>query len=419
MSPLGPWPSDRRVAVAISGGADSLALGYLTAGWGQPLALIVDHGVRPESAREAAETAARLAGLGVGSRILTLRDLRQGPGLAARARAARYAALTGAARAAGLVDLLLGHHQRDQAETVLARRLSQTGDAGLAAMAAVAEASHVRLVRPLLGVAPGRLRATLVAAGVGWVEDPSNRDPSALRARLRMALDDPDGDGCETVSLAAAAADAGVRRAAADAAIAAVLAERVSIRPEGFALLSPGALPAAALSALIRALSGRAYPPGSAAVARLAADPRPAVLGGVRLLKAGRLGAGLLLVREEAAMAPPVRAVPGLVWDGRFRLSDDAVLAACATFGALGSDAAGLRRCSDLPAAVLVTLPALRVHGVLAAVPHIGYGPSEFCACMVLSPASQAAGAPFVSAGRGMRTAPTSPMLHGAADAAG
>jgi tRNA(Ile)-lysidine synthase len=408
------------VAVAVSGGADSLALAYLAAHWGRPLALIVDHGLRPEAATEASETAARLAGLGVEWRILTLRGLRRG---AARARQARYAALTEAAREAGFVDLLVAHHVRDQAETVLARRLSQSGAAGLAAMPAVAEAHDVRVVRPLLGVAPGRLRATLAAAGLDWVEDPSNQDPSALRARLRRELDDPEGGGGETAALAEAAAQAGARRAAAEAAIAAVLAERVSIRPEGFALLGPGALPAAALSALIRALSGRAYPPASAAVARLAADPRPAVLGGVRMLAAGRFGAGLLLVREAAAMAAPVRAEPGALWDGRFRLGDAAALpggaTVCATMGALGPDAARLRRLSGLPAAVMVTLPALRLHGVLAAVPHIGYGWPQFCARMVFSPASQAAGAPFVPAGRGMRTAPTGPMFHGAATAAG
>jgi tRNA(Ile)-lysidine synthase len=423
MAPLGPWNEQRRVAVAVSGGADSLCLALLAARWGRPLGLIVDHGLRPESAGEAAATAQQLGALGVPARILQLHDLHRSPGLAARARAARYTALTQAAREAGLLDLLLGHHRSDQAETVLLRRAAKSGDAGLAAMAALSETPSLRLARPLLTIAPGRLRATLRAAGVAWVEDPSNRDPVAHRARLRLLLDDAEGTGAQVAALAAAAADSAARRAAREAEIAAVLAARATIRPEGFAILTPGALPAPALSALIRAIGGAAYPPGRDAVARLAADPRPAVLAGIRLLPAGKLGPGLLMVREAAAMSAPVAAFPGAVWDGRFRLADTARYQPGATVGALGHDAAGLRRISDLPAAILVTLPALRHHGVLAAVPHIGYPAPQSCARMVFSPASPAAGAPFLPPAEGtpggMPTGLPSPMLRGAARAAG
>ena len=99
MAPLG---AGRRVAVAVSGGADSMALALLTAGWGEALALIVDHGVRAESAAEAALVARRLAERGITARVLTVRDLAPGPGIAARARAARYAALSDALRRAGI-----------------------------------------------------------------------------------------------------------------------------------------------------------------------------------------------------------------------------------------------------------------------------------------------------------------------------
>ncbi len=415
MEPLGPWAADRRVAVAVSGGADSMCLALMAARWGRPLALIVDHGLRPDSASEAAATLATLAGIGVPGRVLTLRGLRPG---AARARAARYRALESACREAGLTDLLLGHHARDQAETLLMRQMSHSGPTGLAAMPAVVESTHIRLVRPLLAVAPGTLRVLLRAACVSWVEDPSNGNPAALRARIRLDLDDPEGDGTRTASLTAMVADYGARRARADTEIASVLAERVVMRPEGFAVLSPGALPAAALGALIRMIGGRAYPAATPALASLAAAPRPAVLSGVRLMQAGRLGPGWLLVREAAAIARPMPAQPGAVWDGRFRMTDEGDIPEGATIGALGGHAASLRRFSDLPSAVMQTLPAFRVHGVLAAVPHIGYPDRQSCARMVFSPASTAAGAPFLASAWGMRTAPTPPMLQDAAQAA-
>ncbi len=425
MAPLGPWPADRRVAVAVSGGADSLCLAFLAASWGAPLALIVDHSLRADSATEANETAARLASFGVPSRILTLRDLAPGPGLAARARAARYAALTHAAAAEGLTDLLVAHHQRDQAETMLMRRQSRSGAAGLACMAAIVETPALRIVRPLLTVAPGRLRATLCAAAVPWTEDPSNRNPAALRARLRAALDDPAGDGPETIALAQEAAAHATARRRADAEIAAILAARAAIRPEGFVVLRPGPLPPYALASLIRTVGGSPYPPGGPALAALSAAPAPAVLGGVRLLPAGRLGPGLLLVREPAAMEPSVPARPGAMWDRRFRVDPGATPPDGATLGPLAQDAARLRHHSDLPAAVLVTLPAIRVHSALAAVPHIGYPDEKTCACMAVwfTPLAPAAGARFGGADaeaaiKGMPTGRISPMLDGAASAA-
>ncbi|KAL8823446.1 MAG: hypothetical protein Q9191_005851 [Dirinaria sp. TL-2023a] len=96
-------------------------------------------------------------------------------------------------------------------------------------------------------------------------------------------------------------------------------------------------------------------------VAALIRNPRPATLAGVRLVPAGRLGPGWILLREAAQLQGPVPARPGVLWDGRFRLHavtggvpPDAVI------DALGADAAGERSRTGLPAAVLAVLPALR-----------------------------------------------------------
>ena len=416
MAPLGPFEPAPRLAAAVSGGADSLALAVLAAPWarargGSLLALVVDHGLRRDSAAEAVLTIDRLATLGVPARLLPLTDLVPGPALAARARAERYAALAAACAAAGIVHLLVGHHAADQAETLLMRRQSQSGPTGLAAMPSISEQYGLRLLRPLLPVPPVRLRATLCMVGLGWVNDPSNRDQRALRSRLRSTLNDPDGIGLETSALCQAARAAGSARAAQEAAIAAVLAARAVIRPEGFALLSSGPIDPAALAALIQTIAGAPYPPPTQAVAALAAMPRPATLAGVRLLSAGRLGegqlpigdpgAGLLLVREAAAMAPPVAAQPGATWDGRFRLARHATPLPETTIGALGADAARLRRHSPLPAAVLHAVPALRRGNCLVAVPHLLYPDADTCAAVTLtfSPRRPAAGAPFAPRG--------------------
>ena len=382
MDRLGPWDAARRVAVAVSGGADSLALAVLAQGWGDPACLIVDHGLRAESAEEAEAARAALAGRGLSARVLRLDGLPPGPGLAARARAARYAALSAACRAAGLVDLLLGHHAGDQAETVLMRRRRGSGPAGLAGMAALVETDDLRLLRPLLAVHPARLRAVVAAAGLRPAEDPSNTDMRLTRPRLRREI------GEERAELLAAAATAGAVRAAAERRVAAELAERASLHPEGYAVLTPGALREDALAALLRSVSGRRLPVAGAAA--LAARLRPATLAGVRITPAGRLGPGWLLAREAAAMAAAIPARPGQVWDGRFRV----VRAPAGAW--LGSLGAG-RRERDLPAAVLRTLPALRQGGRLCCVPQLGYESATGEKPSVVSAAVPAAGAPFAA----------------------
>jgi tRNA(Ile)-lysidine synthase len=217
-----------------------------------------------------------------------------------------------------------------------------------------------------------------------------------LRARLRALRDDPDGVGAATADLLRQGARCASGRAAADRRIAACLAERAGIYPEGFAVLGPGPIAPDALAALLQMISGRRYPLSRGPVERLAAKPVAATLGGVRIVPAGRLGAGWLLVREAAAVAPPVPALRGAVWDGRFRLLQDAGQPDV-WLGALGADAAALRDVTDLPSVVLQTMPALRREGAVVAVPHLGFpGPA---ACrgwrIVADPPRPAAGAPF------------------------
>ncbi len=357
---LGPFEPSPLLAVAVSGGADSLAACLLTRDWalsrgGDVLALLVDHGLRAAAAEEIRVTTARLAGQGIPARVLVLRDLWPGPALSERARLARHAALEGACVEAGILHLVLGHHGLDQAETLCMRLLAGSGVAGLAGMAALAERPGVRLLRPLLDLPPARLRATVQVRGLAWVEDPSNQDASYQRARLRRLRADPEGTGLATRALIAAAFARGQARAAAERADAQALARSVTISPLGHALWQ-GALPDSALAALLGLIGGSSRPPSAARVRALAAVPHPATLAGVRILPAGRLGEGFLLVREAASLQPPVEATGNAIWDGRFRLIRDA--GPGLTLGAWGHDAPRDR--AGLPSAALRVQPALR-----------------------------------------------------------
>jgi tRNA(Ile)-lysidine synthase len=407
---LGPFGERPVLGLAVSGGADSLALASLAQAWvqnrgGQAQAFIVDHGLRDNSRAEVEQAAMTLGRLGIAARILTLTGLAPGPGLSERARVARYRVLAAACREAGIIHLLLGHHAADQAETLLMRSLRGSGEAGLAGMAALSETEDVRLIRPLLSIPPGRLRATLRASGTPWAEDPTNADLRFTRARLRALRADADGLGPATRALTDAASLYGARRHEAERAEAGFLAAHAMIRPEGFVLLSAnGPWPARALGRLLRMVTGAHYAPDPGAVMRIAGDPSGVIggglsLGGARLMPAGRLGGGFLICREEAAMAPPIPALPRAVWDRRFRWSGPKPGRADVMVGGLGDDSARFRELSDLPSAVLRTLPALRDgRSRLLAVPGLGWHAEGEVdqAPLVFAPVLPAVGAAFV-----------------------
>lgn len=187
--------------LAVSGGPDSIALMVLVSRWAQALKInsglrkpelvvaTVDHGLRAEAKREAADVAKLARTLGLKHRTLKWTGKKPSTGLQQAARLARYRLLAGAARKAGATFILTAHTLDDQAETVVIRMSRGSGIAGLAAMARIAPMpsgeGDIKLVRPLLGIPKARLIATLRAAKIPFAVDPSNRDPRFTRARLR------------------------------------------------------------------------------------------------------------------------------------------------------------------------------------------------------------------------------------------
>jgi tRNA(Ile)-lysidine synthase len=188
------------LVLAVSGGPDSTALLMLAARWRKTLrrgpkllAVTVDHGLRPESKREASAAKRLARSLGVPHRTLRWTGRKPAAGLPEAARVARYRLLAAATKAAGARHVLTAHTLDDQAETVLIRLTRGSGVGGLAAMARSSrlpaeDAADIVLVRPLLDVPKARLIATLRRAGVGYADDATNRDPRFTRARLRMAM---------------------------------------------------------------------------------------------------------------------------------------------------------------------------------------------------------------------------------------
>jgi tRNA(Ile)-lysidine synthase len=208
-----PWKAAPALVLAVSGGPDSIALMWLAARWRRAarrgprlIAVTVDHGLRPEAAREAREVKRLARTLDLPHRTLRWTGPKPKTGLPAAARAARYRLLAKAARTSDATHILTAHTRDDQAETLLMRMLRGSGIAGLAAMARESERNGVWLARPLLDIPKSQLVATLEKAKIAFADDPTNRDTSFTRPRLRAlmpALAEEGGDSRNLARLAA------------------------------------------------------------------------------------------------------------------------------------------------------------------------------------------------------------------------
>ncbi|MGY4254601.1 tRNA(Ile)-lysidine synthase [Bradyrhizobium sp. USDA 4516] len=199
--------------LAVSGGPDSVALMWLAARWRRALAqgprlvaVTVDHGLRPEAAREARDVKRLARSLELPHHTMRWTGPKPGTGVPAAARAARYRLLAQAARKHGATHILTAHTRDDQAETLLMRMLRGSGVAGLSAMARETERDGVLLTRPLLDISKAQLIATLQKARIRFADDPTNRDRSFTRPRLRALMPMLAAEGGDARNLARLAA---------------------------------------------------------------------------------------------------------------------------------------------------------------------------------------------------------------------
>lgn len=389
---LAPLARFRRVALAVSGGPDSLALMSLATAWCSTRAtpvlsvLTVDHDLRPDS-REEAELVGRLAAAqGLRHTILTWQHNAVDARLQARARQARYDLMAAYCHAHDISALVTAHQLDDQAETFLMRLKRGSGLDGLAAIPAEGIWAGITLLRPLLDVPKARLVATAEDAGISFVTDPSNVDPRFERGRVRDAAQALATLGLTPEAIGLSARRLRRARAALEAATDSFLGHHGETSPAGFASIALDALFAApeeiALRAMLRLIAtvgGPAEPVRlvklEALLAALKAHPDKAhTLGRCRLVPRG---GRLLFFREMRKEGLPVRDLrPGerMLWDNRFRIELGAGSGAPITVRALGDE--GLQALKErqalpplVPRLAARTLPACWRDGALLCLP--------------------------------------------------
>lgn len=376
-----------RIGVAVSGGGDSVALVLLMQRWAGPRgvqldAATVDHGLRPESAAEAARAGELCTRLGIGHSVLRWQGWDGSGNLQDTAREARRRLLADWAGAAGIAHVALGHTRDDQAETVLMRLARGSGVEGLAGMAPVRRGRGITWLRPLLGIDRATLRDFLRTEGQPWADDPSNADLRFDRVRARQALAVLAELGISAAGLAdTAQAMESARVALAHA--ASDLAGHLRIDAAGDLRIARAPFQAAPADTrerlaahLLRLLSGAVHRPRRAALRNL--------LDAVSQGGSGTLH-GCVVAAEEGDAGPCLRfgrewqAVRGLagepegIWDGRWRVTPATGLSAAGLHvAALGP--AGLGQCAGWPAtglsrAGLMAAPALWRGETLVAAP--------------------------------------------------
>lgn len=399
-----------RIALAVSGGRDSMALLHLCAAYANRhdvtlVALSVDHGLRAGAAREAAFVADAAEKRGIAHQTLVWGGEKPPSGVQAAARSARYQLLIEAARAAGCGALLTAHTADDQAETLFMRLTRGAGVKGLAGMSpetriAAGAGAPLRLLRPMLGFSREAVTSYLDASGQDYIDDPSNDDPAFERVRVRALL-------------AALCEQEIVRGAALAASAAQLLAANARLAEQEKALFAAsggvfygwggvsldcwrGAEAAGAgglARRLVFAVGAAAFPPSEAdaltAVTK-ACDTGAATLAGALIRRwRGRVW----LVREPAALtgragvAPPdpVAISGAVLWDRRFILSAPAAGLQIAPLGDDAQAALGARGgLFQGPPEALPAIPAIYRDGVLIGAPALPFMAPKDVACQPL-----------------------------------
>jgi tRNA(Ile)-lysidine synthase len=391
---LGPFEDEPIIAVGVSGGSDSMALVDLANRWanrtnGKVVALIVDHGLRSESAKESEQVKSSLEKMGIESHILCWVGVKPLSNIQAKAREARSRLLTDWCKKNKFLHLLLGHTMDDQSETLYIRLKRGSGVDGLSAMSRVIKVNQVRILRPLLGLRRVDLQEYLIKSKIEWINDPSNENERFERVKVRSFLNE---DELFKLRLANTASHMGRARAGLEAAAMQLIIESVRIDALGFAVIDLVKFAnfgeEEQLRALVRVLSvigGKEYKPRFESLTRLISvlqmegSGKSMTLHYCRVINKGDIA---LVVKEKSKDDLRIPLSASLCWDGRFvieanieeissRIKEEVYVDFLTE-----EEWGGIKKVvgkKNIPSHAIYTLPALKISKKVVAVPQIKF----------------------------------------------
>jgi tRNA(Ile)-lysidine synthase len=322
MEKFQPFEANPHMAIAVSGGIDSLALVKLALPWvqaqgGQLTALHVDHGLREESDQEAQQVKTWMEGLGIPCHILQWQHGLIASGIQQKARDARYGLLLEHCAREKILHLLIAHHEEDAIETLKIRKAAQSGEWGLAGMSACQEFEYTRILRPLLGFTKEGLKEIL--GDHPHVEDPSNQNLKFQRVQVRQQEELFKDALLETLDAY------GAQRWEQERFLLSAMSVYVSLFQEGYALIDPKfrrdlpfPLSLKFLGHVLRCIGGLEYLPREVGLQSLFNKLQAgtsATCGGchLRFLKDQ-----ILVTREARTVAVVLSNEAPFLWDNRF-----------------------------------------------------------------------------------------------------
>jgi tRNA(Ile)-lysidine synthase len=377
---------DETIAIACSGGPDSMALALLLHTWNPKLvALTVDHGLRKESLQEAKLVLNWLRKRKIKHVILTWEGKKPGSNIQEHARNARYKLLADYCKAHTIRYLFVAHTLEDQAETFLLRLARGSGVDGLSAMAAITNMHGISLVRPLLDISKTDLLHFLDEQKQKYISDPSNENIAFARVKMRKLLPQLAEVGLTPDRLAKTTATMARARECLETITDNFLKDACQVFPEGYAtikyLYASDEITLRALALLVMQISGQDIYPRLDDLERLKASLNEEAFKGCTLggcIFKSHKGM-ILIMREPKNVEPPIKISPGdkLMWDGRFEISSTSksgFIGALTQEGWL-SIARMHKICNPYPdKKILYNLPTLRdKKGKILAVPQIGF----------------------------------------------
>ncbi len=365
-----------KIAVATSGGADSLALTLLLNDYCQNekidlTALTIDHKLRPESTIEADFVHTILTSKGIKHHTLTWIGKKPKTAIEEIAREKRYSLLYEYCQKHQISVLCLGHTINDQAETFLMRLARGSGIDGLSAMSPVSYYMDLCLYRPLLKQSHEDLKKLLKTKyKQTWVEDPSNEDLTYERVRIRKAFSNLNQLGLFP-SMLSKSAERIYRAKQTLTSYSNDIENKIFQRTTAnFAFCNikdwENLMPEfkiRILSNIIQEIS-KTNPELSQLEKYISSDLKCITLSGCQIIKTKKK---LFIIREEAKIPPPLTIKPNTwtLFDHLFILTDQKIVVKC-----LASDL----RVKNLPAKVCRIIPAFYdTSGTLIAVPFLNY----------------------------------------------
>lgn len=399
MSAIGYFENNPTIAVATSGGADSMALLLLANDWakaknGRIISLTVNHNLRPEAIDEALQVNKWCKKYNIEHQILNWQHDPKGIGpIQENARNARYELMTKWCIENNILHLFLAHHADDQIETLFFRLARGSNLDGLSSMSAQTIVSGVRLLRPLLRVNKLRLIDTLKLADQAWIEDPSNQNTKYSRVHIRNLLLKTANEFEIKQRAGQIVSKFSYLRTLTDRNLVSQITDCISINSMGYAVIDIARfytieikVMAKVLGQLIQTLSGEQHPPRSEKLLFLSTLIRGKNLS--KKYSIGNLifeilpGNKLIIYREGKFIqgSTPIAQLTPTLWDKRFLIEWDGNNIPDLEVRALGSK--GLEHIKkhspyllkDMPPArIMRTLPSLWLLEQVVSVPHINY----------------------------------------------